>query len=199
MIGNGNYGSSFSKPAQSPNDATLITKALKSAGFEVQTVLDADQKQMKRALQDFGHKLADKGQDAVGLFYYAGHGVQVDGANYLIPIGADIETAADVDMEAVDADWVLQQMEFAGNRMNIIILDACRNNPLPRGKRSAEKGLARMDAPKGSFLAYSTAPGAAAVDGKGPQQPLFRRRSAQGDRDRRGAARSSSSARCASM
>jgi formylglycine-generating enzyme required for sulfatase activity len=74
-------------------------------------------------------------------------------------------------MEAVDADWVLQQMEFAGNRMNIIILDACRNNPLPSDKRSADKGLARMDAPKGSFLAYSTAPGATAVDGKGSNSP----------------------------
>jgi formylglycine-generating enzyme required for sulfatase activity len=171
VIGNGNYGSSFSKLPNPPNDARLVSKALKDAGFEVMTVLDADQKQMKRAFSDFGNKLSAAGKDAVGLFYYAGHGVQVDGANYLIPTGASIETAADVDMEAVNADWVLQQMEFAGNRMNIIILDACRNNPLPAGKRSAEKGLARMDAPKGSFLAYSTAPGATAVDGKGSNSP----------------------------
>lgn len=171
VIGNGNYGSSFSKLPNPPNDARLVSKALKSAGFEVMTVLDADQKQMKRAFSDFGNKLSAAGADAVGLFYYAGHGVQVDGANYLIPTGANIESAADVDMEAVNADWVLQQMEFAGNRMNIIILDACRNNPLPAGKRSADKGLARMDAPKGSFLAYSTAPGATAVDGKGSNSP----------------------------
>jgi formylglycine-generating enzyme required for sulfatase activity len=171
VIGNGNYGSSFSKLPNPPNDAKLVSKALKSAGFDVQTVLDADQKQMKRAFSEFGDKLTSGGKDAVGLFYYAGHGVQVDGANFLIPIGANIENAADVDMEAVNADWVLQQMEFAGNRMNIIILDACRNNPLPAGKRSAEKGLARMDAPKGSFLAYSTAPGATAADGKGSNSP----------------------------
>jgi formylglycine-generating enzyme required for sulfatase activity len=171
VIGNGNYGAGFSKLPNPPNDAKLVSKALKDAGFEVITVLDADQKAMKRAFVDFGKKLADKGGDAVGLFYYAGHGVQVDGKNYLIPTGASIETQTDVDMEAVNADWVLQQMEFAGNRMNIIILDACRNNPLPGGKRSAEKGLARMDAPRGSFLAYSTAPGATAADGKGTNSP----------------------------
>jgi formylglycine-generating enzyme required for sulfatase activity len=171
VIGNGNYGSSFSRLPNPPNDAKLISKALKDAGFEVMTVLDADQKQMKKAFSDFGQKLANKGPDAVGLFYYAGHGVQVDGKNYLIPTKAEISSAKDVDMEAVDADWVLQQMEFAGNRMNIIILDACRNNPLPSDKRSADKGLARMDAPKGSFLAYSTAPGATAVDGKGSNSP----------------------------
>jgi formylglycine-generating enzyme required for sulfatase activity len=171
VIGNGNYGTGFSKLPNPPNDARLISKALKDAGFEVTTVLDANKDQMKRAFADFGQRLADKGQDAVGLFYYAGHGVQVGGSNFLIPTGANIAKEADVDMEAVNADWVLQQMEFAGNRMNIIILDACRNNPLPAGKRSAEKGLARMDAPKGSFLAYSTAPGGTAVDGKGSNSP----------------------------
>lgn len=171
VIGNGNYGTSFSKLPNPPNDARLISKSLTDAGFKVITVIDADQKKMKRAFTDFGKLLSDAGSDAVGLFYYAGHGVQVNGANYLIPTGAKIDSEADVDMEAVNADWVLQQMEFAGNRMNIIVLDACRNNPLPAGKRSAEKGLARMDAPRGSFLAYSTAPGATAVDGKGSNSP----------------------------
>jgi formylglycine-generating enzyme required for sulfatase activity len=171
VIGNGNYGSSFSKLPNPPNDARLVSKALTDAGFKVTTIIDADQKAMKRAFVDFGKLLNDAGPEAVGLFYYAGHGVQVDGANYLIPTNAAIENEADVDVEAVNADSVLRQMEFAGNRMNIIILDACRNNPLPAGKRSAEKGLARMDAPKGSFLAYSTAPGATAVDGKGSNSP----------------------------
>jgi formylglycine-generating enzyme required for sulfatase activity len=172
VIGNGDYGSSFSSLPNPANDAKLISKALKDAGFDVQTVVNADLKQMKRAFADFGQKLMDKGPDAVGLFYYAGHGVQVNGSNFLIPTKASIQKEADVDMEAVNADWVLQQMEFAGNRMNIIILDACRNNPLPAGsKRSADRGLARMDAPKGSFLAYSTAPGATAIDGKGSNSP----------------------------
>jgi uncharacterized caspase-like protein len=171
VIGNGDYGSSFSKLPNPPNDARLVSKALTNAGFKVTTVTDANRDKMKRAFSDFGKELADGGGDAVGLFYYAGHGVQVNGKNFLIPTGAKIGSEADVDMEAVDADWVLQQMEFAGNRMNIIILDACRNNPLPAGKRSAEMGLARMDAPRGSFLAYSTAPGATAVDGKGQNSP----------------------------
>jgi formylglycine-generating enzyme required for sulfatase activity len=171
VIGNSNYGAGFSSLPNPKNDAKLIEKALKSAGFDVQTVIDADQKRMKRALSDFGAKLAGLGKDTVGLFYYAGHGVQVNGANYLIPVGADIQKEADVDIEAVNADGVLQQMEFAGNRMNIIILDACRNNPLPGTKRSADKGLARMEAPKGSFLAYSTAPGGTAADGKGSNSP----------------------------
>jgi formylglycine-generating enzyme required for sulfatase activity len=133
--------------------------------------LNADQKQMKRAIVEFGQSLAAAGSDAVGLFYYAGHGVQVNGANYLIPIKAEIQSQADVDIESVNADTVMQQMEFAGNRMNIVILDACRNNPLPAASRSTGGGLARVDAPTGSFIAYSTAPGQVAADGDGKNSP----------------------------
>ena len=171
VIGNGNYGGGIGPLANAPNDAKLVTTALQSAGFTVTTVIDADQRAMKRAFADFGQALVAAGADTVGLFYYAGHGVQVDGKNYLIPSGATIESQADVEMEAVDANWVLKQMEYAGNRMNIIILDACRNNPLPPGTRSLENGLARMDAPTGSFIAYSTAPGAVALDGAGSNSP----------------------------
>jgi formylglycine-generating enzyme required for sulfatase activity len=172
VIGNGSYGGGIGPLANAPNDAQLITKALRSADFSVTTVIDADQKAMKRAFADFGQALTAAGPDTVGLFYYAGHGVQVDGKNFLIPSGAVIESQADVGMEAVDANWVLEQMKFAGNRMNIIILDACRNNPLPvSSTRSLEKGLARMDAPTGSFIAYSTAPDAVAFDGTGSNSP----------------------------
>ena len=172
VIGNGSYGGGIGALANAPNDAKLVTSALQSAGFAVTTVIDADQKAMKRAFADFGQSLAQAGPDTVGLFYYAGHGVQVDGKNFLIPSGAMIQNQADVEMEAVDANWVLKQMEFAGNRVNIIILDACRNNPLPAGStRSLENGLARMDAPTGSFIAYSTAPGAVALDGAGSNSP----------------------------
>jgi formylglycine-generating enzyme required for sulfatase activity len=171
VIGNGQYGNGIGSLANPPNDARLIARALADAGFQVSTVLDADQKRMKRAIVDFGKALASAGPDAVGLFYYAGHGVQVDGKNYLIPAAAEIEAQSDVDIESVDADVVLQQMEFAGNRMNIVILDACRNNPLPSGSRGVDRGLARMDAPTGSFIAYSTAPGAAAADGTGKNSP----------------------------
>jgi formylglycine-generating enzyme required for sulfatase activity len=171
VIGNGNYGGGIGQLANPPSDARLVTAALQSAGFGVTTVIDADQKAMKRAFADFGQALAEAGEDTVGLFYYAGHGVQVDGINYLIPSGAEIHSQVDVEVEAVDTNWVLKQMAFAGNRMNIIILDACRNNPLPVGTRSLENGLARMDAPTGSFIAYSTAPGAVALDGAGTNSP----------------------------
>jgi len=171
VIGNGSYGGGIGPLANAPNDARRVTTALQSAGFAVTTVIDADQRMMKRAFADFGQSLAKAGADTVGLFYYAGHGVQVDGVNYLIPSGAEMQNQADVEIEAVDANWVLKQMEFAGNRMNIIILDACRNNPLPAGTRSMANGLARMDAPTGSFIAYSTAPGAVALDGTGSNSP----------------------------
>jgi uncharacterized caspase-like protein len=95
----------------------------------------------------------------------------VNGTNYLVPIGAEIDKAADVDIESVSADTVLQQMEFAGSRVNIVVLDACRNNPLQRGLRAITRGLAPMDAAQGTFIAYSTAPGAVAADGSGSNSP----------------------------
>jgi len=172
VIGNGAYGNTIGTLTNPPNDAKLIAKALTDAGFKVKLVVDADQKGMKRAIVEFGQSLAAAGPDAVGLFYYAGHGVQVNGANYLIPTKAEIQSQADVDIESVNADTVMQQMEFAGNRMNIVILDACRNNPLPASSRSAGGGgLARVDAPTGSFIAYSTAPGQTAADGDGKNSP----------------------------
>lgn len=171
VIGNADYGEAIGKLANPARDAELIAKSLAQVGFTVTTLLDADQKAMKRAISDFGKRLVAAGPEATGLFYYAGHGVQIGGTNYLIPLAARIESEADADMEAVDADWVLKQMEFAGNRVNVVILDACRNNPLGRGLRSVTAGLARMDAPKGSFIAYSTAPGEVAQDGNNGNSP----------------------------
>jgi hypothetical protein len=100
----------------------------------------------------------------VGLFYYAGHGVQADGTNYLIPVDAQIESDADLEISAFDAGRVLRGMKDAQNDMNIVILDACRDNPLPRG-RGVERGLTRMNAPSGTFIAYAAAPGQTARDG----------------------------------
>jgi len=105
-------------------------------GFDVVKVQDADLNQMKRAISDFGTKLANAGGSAVGLLYYAGHGIQVGGTNFLIPLKANIVKAAD---EAADAGRILKQMEFAGNALNVIILDACRNNPLSRDMFSGWK------------------------------------------------------------
>ncbi|HEY4164335.1 MAG TPA: caspase family protein, partial [Dongiaceae bacterium] len=171
VIGNSNYGKEIGSLPNPANDAGLIAQALQQAGFQVIKVVDADQKKMKRAIADFGDKLAAAGPEATGLFFYAGHGVQVRGMNYLVPIGADISKEADVDIESVSADTILQQMEFAGSRVNIVILDACRNNPLGRSVRSLTRGLAPMDATQGTFVAYSTAPGQVASDGSGRDSP----------------------------
>ena len=170
VIGNSGYADApLANPA---NDARLMAKTLRRLGFDVIELVDADQKTMKVAIFELGDRLEAAGKDAVGVFFYAGHGVQVDGQNYLVPVGAQIEKERYVAIEAVGASWVLGQMEFAGNRMNFIILDACRNNPLTRGFRSATRGLSRMDAPRGSLVAYSTGPGKVARDGAGANSPF---------------------------
>ncbi|MET0290996.1 MAG: caspase family protein [Steroidobacteraceae bacterium] len=169
VIGNSAYASS---PLLNPaNDAELIGATLGQVGFEVRLVKDGDQRGMKRAIQEFGADLEKAGPSAVGLFYYAGHGVQLSGRNYLIPVGAQIQRDADVEIEAVGADWVLEQMRYARNRLNFVILDACRNNPFARSFRSSDTGLAKMDAPAGVLIAYSTAPGDVAADGSGRNSP----------------------------
>ncbi|GAB2179602.1 SUMF1/EgtB/PvdO family nonheme iron enzyme [Dongia sp. agr-C8] len=171
VIGNSDYRGELPKLANPANDASLMTATLRKLGFKVVEVRNADLDDMRQALSDFSGLLAGAGPQAVGLFFYAGHGIQVEGVNYLIPLGADIQRAADADLKALSADMVLKQMNFAGNGLNIIILDACRNNPLSRGMRSASTGLAKMDAPIGTFIAYSTAPGQTAADGKGNNSP----------------------------
>jgi formylglycine-generating enzyme required for sulfatase activity len=169
VIGNSEYSSG---PLPNPaNDAKMIGDTLSSLGFEVIARRNADQNTMKRAIQEFGARLEKGGPAAVGLFYYAGHGVQLNGRNYLIPTTAQIEREGDVEIEAVSADWVIEQMRYARNRLNIVILDACRNNPFTRSMRSVDHGLASMDAPAGILIAYSTAPGAVAADGSGRNSP----------------------------
>ncbi|MCP4410008.1 MAG: caspase family protein, partial [Gammaproteobacteria bacterium] len=131
VIGNGGYSdAALRNPA---NDARDMAETLKSLGFEVQRHIDLNEKQMHLAIRRFGRALA---QAEVGVFYYAGHGMQVNNRNYLIPIGADIETEDEVPYEAIDAGQVLAKMESARNPVNILILDACRNNPLERSFRS---------------------------------------------------------------
>lgn len=162
VIGNSRY---LDAPLRNPaNDAADMATALKKLGFSVTLAIDADQRTMKEAIRLFGQSLQ---RSDVGLFYFAGHGIQYDGCNYLIPVKAQVGSEADVGYEAVDAGRVLAQMERAGNPLNIIILDACRNNPFARSFRSSTRGLAKMDAPVGSILAYATAPGSIAVDGSG--------------------------------
>ena len=170
VIGNGAYPN-IGELANPSNDARLMADTLRQLGFEVIEKVNVSQKPMKKAIKAFGNRLNRAGKDAIGLFYYAGHGVQVNGENYLIPVNVEIIDEADVDIEAVGMRAILQNMEYAGNDMNIIVMDACRNNPFKRGFRSASRGLARMDASKGTLIAYATAPGDVALDGKGENSP----------------------------
>ncbi len=162
VIGNANYKDA---PLTNPvNDARAIAKALGDSGFTVILRENADQRGILGALREFGDKLRAGG---TGLFYYAGHGMQIKGRNYLIPVGASIEREDEVAYSAVDAQAVLDKMEAAGNGANIMILDACRNNPFTRSTRSGQAGLAQMDAPVGTLVAFATSPGAVASDGAG--------------------------------
>ncbi len=170
VIGNGNY-QQVGALENPPNDARLMAQTLRDLDFNVIEVIDASQLQMKRAVRDFGSKLNDAGREGVGLFYYAGHGVQVDGANYIIPVDAVIESEGDVDIESINANSILSMMEYSNARLSFVVLDACRNNPYSRGFRSATRGLAKMSAPTGSFVAYATSPGDIAVDGSGSNSP----------------------------
>jgi hypothetical protein len=162
VIGNGAY---VSAPAlkNPPNDARDMAATLRTLGFDVVSGINANQKDMKRLIREFGMKLKSVGGS--GLFYYAGHGVQSKGRNYLIPVDADIQSEAEVEDSGVDAALVLNYMDEAQNGLNIVILDACRNNPFARSFRSASDGLAQVDAPTGTLIAYATAPGRVASDG----------------------------------
>ena len=162
VIGNGDYKSN---PLKNPvNDARAMGRTLSTLGFEVIKGEDLTKSEMQEAIINFAQKLRGSG---VGLFYYAGHGVQVNGSNYLIPIGARIPSQAFVEVSALSLDWVNAAITDARNRLNIIVLDACRDNPLPKSVRSGGKGLAATPAPKGTIIAYATAPGSTAADGSG--------------------------------
>ncbi len=163
VIGNSDYKNS---PLRNPvNDATAMAKSLKDMGFDVMLSTNiATEKDMKRIIREFGKKLQSGG---TGLFYYSGHGLQVKGVNYLVPVDADIMKEEDVEFEATDLNQVLAEMDFAKNPMNIVILDACRNNPYTKSTRSVASGLASVNAPAGTLIAFSTSPGSVASDGSG--------------------------------
>ena len=164
VIGNGHYN--FSTLANPENDAKAMQAALQSVGFTVMEYENLNQGQMKKAIDDFGAKLRSY---EVGLFYYAGHGIQSKGYNYLIPVDAQLQSEQQVEYDCVQADRILALMDASGIKVNIIILDACRNNPFERSwTRSATgKGLAFMNAPGGTLIAYATSPGSTASDGSG--------------------------------
>jgi len=176
VIGNGTYKKA---PLPNPlNDADDMTQVLEQTGFKVTKLKNASLPEMKTAIQAFGRKLNDGG---VGLFYFAGHGVQYQGENYLFPIGAtiNVSTVGHLPYETLQANYVLAVMEDAKNSLNLVFLDACRNNQVARSlfrSRGMEEkeGLAPMQAPSGSLIAYATRPNRRALDGEGRNSPYVK-------------------------
>ena len=171
VVGNSAY-QNITRLENPRNDATLMAETLSGLGFTLiggRAQLDLDKAALDTDVQNFGRQI--QGAD-VALFYYAGHGVQVNGSNYLVPVGANPTREADVDFQMVDINLVLRQMQGSGTRLNMVILDACRNNPFgARGLRSADGGLAQMRAPEGTLISYATQPGSVAQDGSDGHSP----------------------------
>jgi uncharacterized caspase-like protein len=170
IIGNATYKIN---PLKNPvNDSNDMARSLRSVGFDVIEVNNATLVQMREATRRFADKLSNSD---VGLVYYSGHGVEVRGKNYLIPVNADIKREYEVVDQAFDASQFLEMMDNIrgpnNKRVNILIVDACRNNELERSWRSTTNGLARMDAPGGTFISFATAPGRVAADGVGRNSP----------------------------
>lgn len=171
VIGNSAYRhvDALANPA---NDARAIAAALRSVGFDLVgggPHLDVTRADMESLIREFGRRLTT---DTIAVFYYAGHGLQVNGVNWLVPVEADVAGPSDVKYELVDAGFVLDEMASATDRLNLVFLDACRNNPFAsRGLRGIGGGLAEVTAPAGTIIGYATQPGAVAYDGEGGNSP----------------------------
>ncbi len=153
------------------NDARLLSENLQKLGFTVTSQTDQSQSQMKASIAQFTQSVSAAGPETIALLYYAGHGVQIDGTNYLIPVDANVNSAGDVVLGAVSANDLLKTLELANAKVNVLVLDACRNNPFKSNTRGVSRGLARVEAPPGSIVAYATAPGQVAADGDGNNSP----------------------------
>jgi uncharacterized caspase-like protein len=171
VVGNSTYVN-VPRLDNSKNDARVMADTLRAVGFTLVgngPRLDLDKSSFDAVVQEFGNQA--QGAD-VALFYYAGHGVQVRGGNYLVPVAANPTRESDVDFQMLDANLVLRQMEDAGTKLNIVILDACRNNPFGgRGLRATSSGLAQMRGPEGTLISFATQPGAVALDGADGNSP----------------------------
>ena len=172
IIGNAAYkGIPLTNPV---NDARDMADALKRLGFAVTLLTEADRRSMIEAIQAFGDNLTD---GSAALVYFSGHGLQSQGSNYLIPLGANIKKEADIEFETVDANRILAHLQEAnGKGVNMLILDACRDNPFKGFMKSAKSGLAQMDAPTGSLIVYATAPNTAALDDPNGKNSIYTRR-----------------------
>jgi formylglycine-generating enzyme required for sulfatase activity len=173
VIGNADYRDNHRLPALANplNDAASMERALAEVGFQVTLLKNASRRDMIRAVLKFGIDIS-RDKSTVGLFYYAGHGTQENGLNYLLPVDAKLEYASDLQTDGYDLRHLLEVLKQAHNQMNIIILDACRNNSLLK-KRGWQGGIGKIDAPSGTFIGYATAPGQAAVDGIDGEHGVF--------------------------
>lgn len=170
VIGNAKYQMPGVSLDNAANDAEDISKALQQLGFDVTLYLNQSKSGMDQAIQTFGQKLRTEGKNSVALFYYAGHAAEVEGVNYMFPVDVELKGESQVDREAVPVQTVVGQIQMAGSDLNILVLDACRDNPYPAKKRSFNSQynrLSTMNAPKGTIISYSTASGKAASDGIG--------------------------------
>ena len=166
VIGNANYKV---RPLKNPrNDADDISRSLRFSGFEIIDLRDASLQQMRNGVRQFGDRLIN---NDVGLVYYSGHGVEVKGRNYFIPVNADIMREDEIADQGLDVSLILEKMNTAGKGVNILIVDACRDDPFGRSFRSTSRGLAAIDAPRGIIIAYATSPGKVASDGDGRNSP----------------------------
>ena len=166
VIGNDSY-SSLPVLSNAVNDSKAMSEALKQANFEVSYYKNLSKRQMEEALNNFSKKL---GKDDVGMFYFAGHGIQADSRNFLIPVSENVKKSSDVPFEGVDVDRVMASLRDSRNSLNIVVLDACRNSLDTRGGMS--RGLTVTDAPQGSIVAYATSPGKTASDGDSGNSPF---------------------------
>lgn len=169
VIGNSNYQNAPDL-ANPGNDALSMAQLLNQAGFEVVSATDLTHNDMLRAVQDFSARVASRGQNTVAMVYYAGHGVQLAGENYLVPVDAKISSANELVSNSVRLVDLMATLEAIPSRLRIVLLDACRNNPF-KDVNDAGRGLAIVDAPNGSIVGYSTAPGTEALDGSGDHSP----------------------------
>ncbi len=163
VVGNAAYpgGSALENPV---NDANLMDSTLQTLGFTVIKILNANKQQLEKGIYDFSLKLKNY---EVALFYYAGHGIQVEGKNYLIPIDAILNEKTAVKFETVAVNYVVDEFEYYPNNTNIVILDACRNNPFRSWGRGGTQGFVAMSPASGTIIAFATSEGSTAADGDG--------------------------------
>ncbi len=173
VIGQSNYHSVVALPNPA-NDARAMSRLLGDAGFDVTSAADLSQNEMREKVSDFAVKVAAKGPDTVALVFYAGHGLQIDGENFLVPVDVDPKREADIPLQAIRLNDVLNTLTSVPSKTRILLLDACRNNPFPAINGTAGRGLAIVDAKTGApgtFMSFSTSPGAEAEDGSGADSP----------------------------